>query len=173
MRFGLSSAFVIVMCVARLGSAAPASAPSGIDAIYAYAGSWKISITHLDTPYSKAGHETSTLHNDCWKSGAYLACRQIVDGDPKILLVFTCRPDGRTCSSYQIPSDGSDSGSGALTLDDKKWIFPWSANKDGKTTFFRVVNVWSSANTIEFSQEFSADQVHWTTMATGHETRVE
>lgn len=150
---------------------APAAAPSGIDAIWAYAGTWKTSMDHVDTPYSKAGHEQKTLVNDCWKSGAYLACRQIVDGDPKVLLVFTCNPDGRTCTSYQIPPDGGQPGSGTLILDGNTWTFPWNSTEDGKTTYFRVVNTWSSPAAIEFRQEYSTDQVHWTTMATGHETK--
>lgn len=100
---------------------AAADAPRGIDAISAYAGTWKTTMDHVDTPYSKAGHEESTLRNDCWKSGAYLACRQIVNGDPKILLVFTCESDGRDCTSYQIPSDGGKPGSGKLTVDGNTW----------------------------------------------------
>ena len=174
MSFGFGNATLTVgLCLTRFACAAPSTPATGIDAIYAYAGTWKTSITHLDTPYSKASKETSTLHNDCWKSGSYLACRQIVDGVPKVLLVFTCKADGRTCTSYQIPSDGGEPGSGTLTLDGNTWVFPWSVAKDGKTTYFRVVNTWSSANTIEFSQEFSADQVHWTSMATGHESRTD
>jgi hypothetical protein len=151
--------------------AAPPAAPSGIDAIWAYAGTWKTFMDHVDTPYSKAGHEEKKLVNDCWKTGAYLACRQIVDGDPKVLLVFTCNPDGRTCTSYQIPTDGGEPGSGKLILDGNTWTFPWSLTENGKTTMFRVVNTWSSPTTIEFKQEYSTDQVHWTTMATGHETK--
>jgi hypothetical protein len=52
------------------------------------------------------------------------------------------------------------------------WTFPWSSTENGKTTYFRVVNVWSSATTIEFRQEFSADEQHWTPMATGHEVKI-
>ena len=142
----------------------------GVEAISAYAGIWKSRIDHLATPYSKAGHDETTLKNDCWRSGGYFACRQIVDGDPKVLIVFTCR-DEHACTSYQIPSDGSDAGSGKVILDGKTWTFPWSTTQDGKTTYFRVVNVWSSPNTIELRQEFSTDQAHWTTMASGHEVR--
>jgi len=162
---GLVLAFLMTTQVAA------AAAPSGVDAIWAYAGTWKTSMDHVDTPYSKAGHEERKLVNDCWKSGIYLACRQIVDGDPKVLLVFTCNPDGRNCTSYQIPSDGGKPGSGPLTLDGQIWTFPWSDTEDGKTTYFRVVNTWSSPTTIEFRQEYSTDQVHWTTMAIGHETK--
>lgn len=144
--------------------------PKGVDAIAAYAGVWKTHIDHLDTPYGKAGHEDTSLKNDCWKSGVYFACRQIVDGDPKILLVFTCK-DEHNCTSYQIPSDGGAAGAGKLRLEGATWTFPWEVTENGKTTQFRVVNVWSSATTIEFRQEFSTDGQHWTAMATGHEVK--
>ncbi len=154
------------------GAAAQTTHPAtGVDAIWAYAGTWKTTMDHLDTPYSKAGHEETTLVNDCWKSGAYVACRQIVNGDPKVLIVFTCR-DAHNCSSYQIPPGGETPGSGKLQLDGNTWTFPWEQTEGGKTTYFRVVNVWSSPLTIEFRQEFSADQVHWTRMASGHEVKL-
>jgi hypothetical protein len=145
--------------------------PKGVDAIAAYAGVWKTHIDHLDTAYSKAGHEDTNLKNDCWKSGVYLACRQIVNGDPKILLVFTCK-DEHNCTSYQVPPDGSAPGSGPVELNGSTWTFPWSTTENGKTTHFRVVNVWSSPTTIDFRQEFSTDGQNWTPMATGHETKI-
>ncbi len=147
------------------------SAPVGIDALSAYTGTWNTVIDHVDTAYSKAGHEEATLQNDCWKSGTYLACRQSVNGDPKILLVYSCKPDGQDCISYQIPPDGSQAGSGKVLLHNNTWTFPWTISENGKRVYFRVVNVWTSPATIEFRQEFSFDQVHWTAMATGHETR--
>lgn len=156
---------------AHASVATPKSVPAGIDAVSAYAGTWSVIIDHVDTPYSKAGHEESTLRNDCWKSGAYLACRQSVDGSPKILLIFTCKPDGQDCTSYQIPPDGGQAGSGKVLLENNTWTFPWTTSENGKTVYFRVVNVWPSSTTIEFRQEYSFDQVHWTAMATGHETQ--
>lgn len=167
-----SAVSAMVFSVATPTFAAPVMPTTGIDAICAYAGTWKASIEQLNPRYSKVRHKTNTLRNDCWKSGSYLACRQIVNGDPKVLLVFTCRTDGRTCSSYQIPSDGTAPTSGVLMLNGKTWIFPWSVRKSGRTTYFRVVNTWSSPRTIEFRQEFSNDGVHWTKMASGHEVRI-
>jgi len=171
-----SGAFILLATALAISLASSAAAQAatpatGVDAIRAYAGTWKTTIDHQDTPYSKAGHEESTLVNDCWKSGSYLACRQIVNGDPKILIVFTCR-DAHDCSSYQIPADGGTAGSGKVQLDGNTWTFPWEQTDAGKTTYFRVVNVWSSDKTIEFRQEFSTDQLHWTRMASGHEIKL-
>jgi hypothetical protein len=47
----------------------------------------------------------------------------------------------------------------------------WSNTEAGKTTWFRVVNVWSSPTTIDYRQEYSTDQVHWTKSASGHEVK--
>lgn len=161
----------LAAAVLALSSQAHAqSQPDPVMTLWAYQGIWKTDIQHLDTPYSKAGHESSMLRNECWKSGQYVACRQIVNGESKVVIVFTCS-DARNCTSYQIPPDGGDAGSGKLIIDGDTWTFPWSATDHGKTTWFRVVNVWSSRDTIEFRQEFSTDQQHWSPMATGHETR--
>ena len=156
---------------AALSAVTPKAPSTGIDALSAYAGTWQTAINHIDTPYSKASYEVAVLRNDCWKSGAYLACRQSINGSPKVLLVFTCKPDGQACISYQIPPDGSQAGSGEVRLENNTWTFPWTVSEDGKTVYFRVVNVWSSPTTIEFRQEYSFDQTHWTSMATGHETQ--
>lgn len=157
-----------------LSLAAPANAqtkPDPVQAIWAYAGSWKIETENFATAYSKAGHESSMLRNECWKTGQYVACRQIVNGDSKVLIVFACA-DAKNCTSYQIPPDGSDPGSGKLIVEGDTWTFPWSTSEGGKTTWFRVVNVWSSKDTIEYRQEYSTDQQHWTRMASGHESRI-
>ena len=54
-----------------LSLAAPANAqtkPDPVQAIWAYAGSWKIETENFATAYSKAGHESSMLRNECWKT---------------------------------------------------------------------------------------------------------
>ncbi len=69
---------------------------AGIDAIQAYAGTWKTQMEHFDTAYSKAGKESSTLRNDCWKSGGYYVCDQFVNGESKALIVFTYNDKDKT-----------------------------------------------------------------------------
>lgn len=149
-----------------------AADPQGLDRVMAYAGSWKTDTRHFDTPYSKAGHESATLQNDCWRSGGYFACRQIVDGDSKALLVFTYDAKTDSYTSYPIIAAGSEVRPGTLIIRGDIWTFPWDYSEGGKTIHFRVVNVWSSPNSIEFRQEYSADGERWTLMAQGHEQRV-
>jgi hypothetical protein len=156
--------------------APPPAAPSSeaqnpdLEALWRYSGSWRIQTESFDSPYSKAGKRASTLHNDCWRTEGYVACRQIVNGDSKILLVFTCSRPDHYCTSYQVPTDGSAASSGTVHIDGETWTFPWqTADKDGKATYFRVVNVWGSPTSVDFRQEYSTDNVHWTKTATGHE----
>jgi hypothetical protein len=145
--------------------------PKGIDAIAAYSGTWKVEIDHLAIDGGKASHESSTLHNACWKNGGYFACHQYVNGESKILLVFTFNAKENVYTSYQIPEGGGEAGSGKLAIEGNVWTFPWQVTEAGKTTYYRVVNVFVAADHIEFRQEHSIDQVHWTVTAKGVETK--
>src|SRR5580700_4406193 len=82
----------------------------GLDVMKIYAGVWKISGERFATAHSDAGKEETTLRNDCWQSGAYFACNQYVDGESKVLLVFTFNDKDKTYTSYQIPQGGSKTG---------------------------------------------------------------
>jgi hypothetical protein len=152
-----------------LSAAEPAA---GIGAIWVYAGTWKTESEHFDTEHSKAGREKATLRNACWKDGAYVACNQYVDGDSKILLVFTYNAKENVYSSYQIPQDGSAAGKGTLTIEGNVWTYPWQSTEKDITTYFRVVNTFTSADRIEFRQEYSTDKIHWTLMAKGSDIRI-
>jgi len=152
---------------------APEPSPGGsVDAIMAYAGTWKVHGEHFATAYSQVGKEDKTLRNDCWKSGAYVACNQYVDGDSKVLLVFTYNEKEKMYTSYQIPQGGAASGSGKLKIEGNIWTFPWQVTQGETTMYFHVVNVFTGTDRIDYAQEFSPDNVHWTAMAKGYETRV-
>ena len=162
----------VILAIGLSPSLMPAANPpdkAGIDAIRAYEGTWNITIDHLDTAQSKASHDKSTLHNDCWKSGGYFACNQYVNGESKVLLVFTYDESKRVYTSYQIPPGGAEPGSGKLIIEGDVWTYPWQVDEGGKTTYFRVVNTFQGPDTIEFRQEFSTDNSHWTLMAKGLE----
>lgn len=156
-----------------VASVVHAGEPVGLDKLKAYAGSWQGEIHHVDTPFSKAGAESMALRNDCWRTDLYYVCEQIVGGEPKVLLVFTYDAKTDTYTSRPIPADGGPAGSGELRIQGSVWTFPWTGtDKQGKTVYFHVLNTWSSPDRIEFRQEYSTDNAHWTVMATGRETRV-
>jgi hypothetical protein len=169
-RFGKASTVLAFMLVAGTAIQVRAQA-AGIDAIQAYEGTWKTEMEHFNTPYSKAGKESSTLQNDCWKSGEFYACHQIVDGESKALLVFTYDAKSKTYTSYPIMNDGRAAGHGKLVIEGNVWTYPWEDTEDGKTTYFRVVNTFTAPNRIEFRQEYSADNQNWTVMARGAEVK--
>lgn len=152
-------------------SAAAQAASDGLDRITVYAGTWHTQAEHYATPYSKAGKETGTLHNDCWRGRAFYACEQIVDGQSKALVVFVYDAAKGSYVTHPIPADGSAGGDGTLTIDGDRWTFPWQFSDHGKTVYARVVNVFHGRDRIDYRQEYSLDQVHWTPMATGRETR--
>jgi hypothetical protein len=144
----------------------------GIDAIMDYAGTWKVSGERFATAHSDAGKEDNTLRNECWKSGGYVACNQYVNGESKVLLVFTYNAVTKIYTSYPIPKDGESAGAGRLQIVGNVWTFPWEISQGGVTTYFHVVNVFKDHDHIEYAQEFSPDNVHWTKMAQGSETKI-
>lgn len=95
-----------------------------------------------------------------------------MDGESKALIVFAYDAAKGRYSSYPIPVGGGAAGSGVLEIKRNVWTFPWEQTEDGKTTHYRVVNVFESETKITYRREFSADGVSWTVMATGHEVKV-
>lgn len=161
-----------VCWVALLALPAKATAADGLDAISVYAGTWKTDTVRVDSPFGKAGHDSGTLRNDCWRSGEFYACHQFVDGKSAALLVFAYDPAKRTYTTYPVAPGAAEAPAGRLLVDGNTFTFPWQSTQDGKTTRFRVVNVFTDADHIAFRQEYSSDGTHWTTMATGSDTRV-
>lgn len=153
-------------------AAQQATAALGIDPIMAYAGVWKIETDHLDTEFSKMSHESSTLKNVCWKSGGYVVCNQMVNGESKVLLIFTYVEKQNSYSTYQVPQGGGEPGSGKLFIDGNTFEYPWRVTGPNRITYFRVVNVFTNPNQIEYREEYSADKEHWTIMAKGTEKKI-
>ena len=63
-------------------------------------------------------------------------------------------------------------GEGTLTIEGNVWTFPWETTEKDVTTYFRVVNTWTTPDHIDFRQEYSTDKTHWTLMAKGQDDRV-
>lgn len=178
-----STSVIGMMALFALGSAtaqAPQPPPkvaaqqptAGIDAIMAYSGTWKVQGERFATAYSNAGKEDTTLRNECFKSGLYVACNQYVNGESKVLIVFTYNDALKLYTSYPIPHDGQAATAGSLQIVGNIWTFPWQVTQGETTTYFHLVNVFTGADHIDYVQEFSPDNVHWTIMAKGSETKV-
>jgi hypothetical protein len=161
----LLGSFIALLIITR-------ACAGGIDVLSAYTGTWKLEVTSFDTAYSKAGKRSSTLRNDCWTSGDYFACHQIVDGESKALVVFTFDQKNNKYSSYLITIGSEAVHAGTLIIKDKTWTFPWAISEAGKTTHFRVLNVFIAPNIIDYSKEYSEDGAHWVTVEKGRENRL-
>ncbi len=159
------------VCIAIMCCGCAAAGQTGVEKIEAYQGTWKIETEHLDTRFSKAGKESSTLRNDCWRSAGFFVCDQFVNGESKALIAFTYDPKDEIFHSYSVPAGGEGGGGGKLVIKGNVWTFPWEQKEDGKTVYFRVVNTFTDAGTIEYRQEFSEDQQHWTVTARGTEKK--
>jgi len=104
MKNWMGSVVLAGICLTEAGGFAQTA---GIDAMPAYAGTWKTQMEHFDTAYSKAGKESSTLRNECWKSGGYYVCDQFVNGESKALIVFTYSDKDKTYTTYPIMPGGN------------------------------------------------------------------
>jgi len=154
---------------AQPNSSAPGAA--GLDALGAYAGSWRADAQFLDTPYSQKHGSSYELRNDCWRSAGFYTCDQFVGGESKALVIYTYDA-ARGYSSHPILPGAEAVHVGHPDMQGKVWTFPWKAIKDGKTAYFHVTYTWESPGNIGFRQEYSSDGRRWILMAQGHETRV-
>jgi hypothetical protein len=166
------AALILSTCLYASTQSPSAPSRSGIAAIEAYKGTWKVSSVTLDTIHSKAAKDEKTLRNDCWGSGAYYACHQFVDGQSQVLIVYTYHQDRNLYTTYIIPQDGSTASSGTLEIRGDTWIYPWEVTENGSTVYYRVVNIFKSPTSIQFRTEFSTDKQTWTPTTTGTEVRI-
>lgn len=175
-RWIAAAALILAACIHGAAQsptpAQSAPAPSGIDAIAAYKGTWKFSSVTIDAAGNKSAKDEKILRNDCWRSAGYYACNQFLDGKSQDLIVFTYQPDRNLYTTYIVPLDGTKASSGTLEIHGNTWTYPWEVTDKGTTVYHRVVNVFNSPTSIQFRSESSTDKVNWTPTMTGSEVRV-
>lgn len=131
-----------------LVSVAAQAASDGLDRITVYAGTWHTQAEHYATPYSKAGKETGTLHNDCWRGRAFYACEQIVDGQSKALIVFQRGKDGDHYVTHALPADDVGTGNaGAVRRERNRQHETTPCGVNRVESIRRRLRVWSSSGT--------------------------
>jgi hypothetical protein len=165
----------LLLASSSVFAAAPApAAPSaeGVKTFARYAGTWKTDLHHVETPYSKPSNESMTVKNDCWHSEVFYVCDQNIDGAPKALIVFFYNAEDKVYGSFPITAGSESVHRGEVDVDGRTITFPWQINDNGKTVFMRIVNTFTSADAMDFRQEYSEDGKAWRSIATGVETRV-
>lgn len=159
------------LVVSALATAADAPAPSALDRLNVFAGTWKSDSQTFKTPYSEEGSSSTTLTNQCWKAGAFFVCNQSVDGVSRSMLVFSFK-GGDTYKEVAVPAETGVGYTGTVLVDGGVWTFPAEQHKYGQVTYFRTVNIYSGNDSLDYREEYSTDQQTWTQMAKGHESRI-
>ena len=165
----LPLAAALLLSFAAYGAA---TQPKDVTVFARYAGTWRMELTHAQTPYSKPSTEKMTVRNDCWRSEVFYVCDQIIDGTPKALIVFFYNAEEHTYGSFPITAHSDNVHPGEVLVDGNTITFPWQINDNGKTVYMRIVNTFTTQDTIDFRQEYSEDNTHWLPMATGVERKV-
>jgi hypothetical protein len=146
--------------------------PPSLQKLTVLSGTWKATGKTYATDFSKEGADNSTLHNDCWQSGMFYACDQIVDGDSKALIVFTPGAKDGTFVNYGI-APPNPANAGRLVIEGNKWTYGGVIEGE-KAPYWRTLNTFDTANgttTIHYTVQFSKDGTNWITMKDGIETK--
>jgi hypothetical protein len=154
-----------------ISGASATNVAEGIDRMTVLAGTWKTDGQAFDTDFSRAGHDTSTLRNDCWRSGEFYSCDQYVNGKSKALIVFSFNASDGTYNTYAIRSGGAPATSGKLKIDGDTWTYENPQDPGSQPPYFRTVNVLEDFTTIHFAVEYTRDNLHWITMNQGVEIK--
>lgn len=155
----------------RYTKAEPAT-PDALRPLEILAGAWKADGQTFDTDFSKAGKDSSTLNNDCWQSGMFYACDQIVDGDSKALIVFSASEKPGTFVNYGIVPP-NPSPSGRLVIDGNSWTYG-GVTEGRQPPYWRTLNEFANANgttTIHYKVQYSKDGTNWINTKEGVETK--
>jgi hypothetical protein len=168
-----ASLFAVALSLTMSAHAAsPVPTASDVGVFARYAGTWQMQLNHLQTPYSKASNETMTVKNDCWRSEIFYVCDQIIDGAPKALIVFFYNAEDKRYGSFPITARSDVVHPGDVLVEGKTITFPWQINDNGKGIHMRIVNTFTTPDTMEFRQEYSEDGQTWTPMAAGTERKM-
>lgn len=151
---------------------AETATPQALQPLEVLAGTWVADGQTFDTEYSKAGKDSSTLHNDCWQSGMFYVCDQIVDGDSKALILFVAGEKAGTFVSYGIVPP-NPANAGQLVISGNTWAYG-GVIAGAQPPYWRTLNEFANAAgtvTIHYKVQFSKDGQSWISTKEGVETR--
>jgi hypothetical protein len=146
--------------------------PAALQTLEVLAGTWNADGQTFDTEYSKAGKDSSTLHNDCWQSGMFYACDQVVDGDSKALIVFAAGEKPGAFVSYGIVPP-NPANAGRLVIDGNTWAYG-GVITGAPAPYWRTLNEFSNpggTTTIHYKVQYSKDGTNWISTKEGVETK--
>lgn len=157
----LSNAFLLIFASTGLFAA-----DSAFEPLWNYQGTWQFT---MNAPGGKG--VSNKIQNDCVDMGQYFLCQQTVDGKVVALLCFTPSETKGAYHTQPIMPDGRAAGRGDLEIDGARWTYPSKEDENGKTKYYRIVNVFSGKDRIHFERSESEDGKTWKVLASGDEVR--
>lgn len=131
-----------------------------------YQGSWRV------TPRDLAvGTKPDILENQCALIGKFFGCQQTVNGKIGALIIFIPTDQPGHYFTQAVMPEGWARGRGELEIENEHWTYSSKEEENGKTTYYRTVNVFSGKNHIHFELQDSTDGKNFTTRKSGDEER--
>jgi hypothetical protein len=155
--------FSLIFLTALFSAASDTSDPFA--PLKLYQGAWTMTMTK---PPSKTADR---LVDDCALIGRYFACQQTINGEPKDLFIIIPRKEPGHYYTQGVNAEGRAYGRAELLIEANRWTFSDKSTDNGKTTFYRTLNVFTGKDRIHFEQLKSADGKHWTLVEAGDEVR--
>jgi len=166
----------ILACFLLLGVTSETKAQAvGIDKLSAYIGKWKSTGTILDTAYSKAATASSETNCQWSANHGFMICDQLVYLSAEVhndVSIYTYDPKAGAFAFVGISRDAPRPRTPKLTIEGNIWTYSNEFDDGPKHIRFRTVNEFTSANSITWRSEYSADGLHWTITGSGNVTRV-
>jgi hypothetical protein len=142
------------------------AADAAFEPLWQYQGTWEVT-----RRVPGLAPTTNKLQNDCAEIGQFFLCQQTVDGKVAALITFVGgETKGRYYTQAVLP-DGHANGRGELEIEGDRWTFPSQEEANGKTKYYRTINIFSGKDRIHFEQSESADGKTWNVTASGDEIR--
>jgi hypothetical protein len=157
---------ILLLTIAALGAAASA-ADSILAQLSVYQGKWQV--THAN---AAQGAKPDLQVNQCAPLGKYFACQQTINGQQGDLLVFVGTDKAGYFHTQNVTTDGRATGRRDLQIQGDKWIFTYTWDEGGKTTYYRITYNFSGKNKIHFQQEESSNGTDYKMTGSGDEIKL-
>lgn len=169
LRFVIAAASLSLCFTAILAETPRAANPFAPLAIYN--GDW---LVRADHPWSGAATGAADrLSSRCSKFTLYFACEQTVNGEPKMLIVYTAGDRAGYLNTRSIAPNGLAGGRGDLVMEGKRWTYVDKPPAGLKGPWSRTINTIVDDDHIQFEEFESKDEGQtWVQTNQGTEERV-
>jgi hypothetical protein len=152
------------------------SAPTGLDALNAFAGKWIVTGEMKDSAYSKAMKLGSDETICSWSANhGFLICDQLIhapDGMLNQLSLYTYNEKDHSYAFFGFSRDNPRARTPKFNIEDNLWTYSNEFDDGAKHIRIRTTNKFDSPNHVIWRSEFSDDNgAHWTLMGEGTDTR--